>query len=80
MMLILRRRQSVLHHRQMNRPRVWIYPQNQGRFEEITGHPAMYGFYREHFRVGLDFIKALCRILSPFMKKEALPCHGNRKP
>ena len=29
MMLISRRRQSVLHRRRMNRPRVWVYPPSE---------------------------------------------------
>ena len=30
MMLILLRRQCVLHHRRTNHPRIWLYPRNRG--------------------------------------------------
>ena len=69
MMLISRRRQSVLHHRRMNRPRVWVYPRDQRWFGEIHRNPAMHDFFREHFRMSFDSFQALCRILSPFMAK-----------
>ena len=68
-MLISRRRQSVLHRRRMNRPRVWVYPRDQRWFGEILRNPAMHGFFREHFQRSFDSFQALCRILSPFMAK-----------
>ena len=69
MMLILRRRQSVLHRRRMNRPRVWVYARDQRWFGEIHRNPAMHDFLREHFRMSFDSFDALCCILSPFMAK-----------
>ena len=63
MMLISRRRESVLHRRRMTRPRVWIYPRNQRWFEELTRHPAKHSFHREHFRMSFDPIQAICRTL-----------------
>jgi len=69
MMLISRGRQSVLHRRRMNRPRVWVYPRDQRWFGEIHRNPAMHGFFTEHFRMSFDSFQALCRILSPFMAK-----------
>ena len=63
MMLISCRRQSVLHRRRMNRPRVWVHPRDQQWFEEIHRNPSMHGFFRGHFRMSFDSFQALCRIL-----------------
>ena len=62
MMLISCRRQSVLHRRRMNRPRVWVYPRDQQWFGEINKNPSMYGFFRGLFRMSFDSLQALCRI------------------
>ena len=45
MTLILRRYQSALYRRRMNRPRVWACPKNQQRVEEITRNPAKHDNY-----------------------------------
>ena len=43
MMLISRRRQSVLRRRRMNRPSVWVYPRDHRWFGDIHRNPAMHG-------------------------------------
>ena len=45
MTLILRRYQSALYRRRMNRPRVWACPRNQQRVEEITRNSAKHDNY-----------------------------------
>jgi len=63
----LRRRQNVLHHGQMNRPRI-----SDGFILEITRNPVVHNFYREHFRMSIDAFQALFRILPPFITKKKL--------
>ena len=71
MMLISCGRQSVLHRRRMNRPRVWVYPRDQPWFGEIHRNPSMYGFFRGHFRMSFDSFQALCRILVSYSEPYA---------
>ena len=71
MMLISCRRQSVLHRRQMNRPRVWVYPRDQQWFGEIHRNPSMHSLFGGHLRMSFDSFQALCRILVSYSEAYA---------
>ena len=68
MMLISRKRQSVLHRRRIVLESGYIRETSDGLRKSIGILPCM-TFFREHFRMSFDSFHALCRILSPFMAK-----------